>query len=280
MKKTVNSMALAVAMLFVFITACKDKDQKLNPIGGQNCAHYISFDVETISSISPDESEGITDYNQLDVAEQLMLPPTAVKCNVESCIYADGSFEGSVQMLPNSGFYEYPERTVGVGVNAEPLFHRAEIDRYGSITYYDENNQVITTGFTDEETSALFAMLLNMTRVTDTLSKANFDLVLQAFANAGYAIDSLPDQNLISIDQKLPNGFSRVFFDRQRYALVGQEDYDEAGNLLQGYRLFLSGGFNDFKVVGHEFRTSFQSPFSDVKMNIYRRSIITNFVMQ
>ena len=282
MKKLGNLMVFTMAVLFVFMSACKDDDKTPGPqkIDGLNCARYVSFDVETISSISPDDSEGITNYNQLDVAEQLMLTPTSVKCNVESCIYPDGTFEGSVQLLPNSGIYEYSENTAGVGVNTKPLFHRAEISRDGSITYFDENGGVVGSGFTDAETIALYSMMLNMSRVTDTLSKANFELVLQAFANAGYAVDSLPDQNLISIDQNLQEGFSRVFFDTHRYAMVGQEDYDETGNFLQGYRLFLSGGFNDFKVVGHEFRTSFQSPFSNVKMNIYRRSLITNFVMQ
>ena len=279
MKTLLIVTALIMAIGLSALLASCNKDDDHNP-NAENCARYVSFEVETISNVSPDPSEGITDLSQLDVAEQLMLTPTSVKCSVETCVFKDGTFEGTVQVLPSSGFYDYPTHTAGVGIGEKPLFNRAEIDRTGSISYFDENDSLLSTGFSSFEQSALLAMLLNLNRMTDTLTGENFQLVLQAFSGAGYTVDSLPQENIITVGQPVGGGFSRLLWDKDRRALVGQEDYDDNGNLMQAYRIYLAGGFGDIKVVGHEFRTSFQSPFSDVKMNIFRRSFITNFVMQ
>lgn len=283
MKLRVLCSGLSIC-LFLFtlgLFSCKDDDKGLfhGKVKIGNCERYVSFEAEVISSVSPDESAGITNYAELDPAEQLMLLPVARKCKVVSCIHSDGTFEGYVELMRTSGVYEYAENVVGIGLNEKPLFHRAEFFRDGTITYYDEQGESINTGFTDPEVNALLQTMLHMQQAADTLRTAHFNEVLQALSEAGFGIDSLAGQHVITIDHPLQDGFSRLFFDTHRYAVVGQEDYDEAGNLLQGYRLFLSGGFNDFKVVGHEFRTSFQSPFTGVKMNIYRRTLITNFIM-
>ncbi len=245
-----------------------------------DCARYLSFVVEKVSNVSPDESEGITHYSQLDVAEQLMLPPTARRCSVETCIYPDGTFESTVQMLPASGLYTYPDYMAGVGVHDKPLFHRAVFDRTGKVIYYDASGKEINTNYVEPETIVLQFLLVSLSKVTKPLSQDELQQVWAAFANAGYPVDSLPGQDLVTVDQPLDDGFSRVYFDTKRYLLVGQEDYDASGELRQGYRLYVSGEIDDFKVVGHEFRTSFISPFSNIKMNIFRRSRITNFVME
>lgn len=281
-----NRKPFQIILLVIFtvlLYSCDDDkiiDNKGNPpdtLITNDCFKSIAFDVETVTHIRPLESEGIENYDELERPEILMLPPNVVKCHIESCINADGTTEGFVQMLTPTIDIQYPERAAGTGIGQKKLFDRAEFTSDGTVTYFNEMGEVVNSGVLAADVLA-YTTLIEQVSEFESITAEQMDLVIQAFIDEGYEVETEEGSDLAYLKQPLGSGYSKVVLDKRKYAVRGQEDYDASDNLLTSYYLYMKGEPDNITITGHEFKTTFESPFSNVKMSIARRSIISNYV--
>ena len=274
---------MSLLIMAVFLYSCDDDkiiDGKGNPPDSlitNDCFMSVAFDVETITHIRPLASEGVENYDELARPEQVMLPPSIVKCHIESCINEDGTTEGFIQMLPANIDAQYPERAAGTGIGQKKLFDRAEFTSDGSVTYFNEAGEVVNSGFLAADVVA-YQALIDQVSEFETITEEQMDLVIQAFIDEGFEVETEEGSDLAYLKQPLSDGYSKVILDKRNYAVRGQENYDANGNLSTSYNLYMKGEPDNLTITGHQFKTFFESPFSNVKMSITRRSIITNYV--
>ena len=265
---------MIILLISICISCSKDSQQDVDVKSisrSDDCELFISYDVERVTTVVPAADNTVT---ELHSADQIMLPDL-VHCNVSTCVFPDGTVEGSIQALPMNQDYIYPEGVIGSP--DKPTFHAARINN-GSVTFYNENNEVIDDGILENMSGIQVEQLTSLENL-QPISPENMTILIDKMVAKGYQVTRQEgSEHIFHLVHTLQDGSAaKATFDMEKLVLVGLESYDTAGKLVTRRRNIFEGTAGNVVPKSILFETFYVSPFSQAKMSIREHSRISNF---
>ncbi len=215
------------------------------------------------------------DSSLLTLSERTLLLPEIKEAYIEFELDTFGNFAGEIDMLHTAALY--PKNVIGRRVTPEHLkVARMEFSQTG-ITYFNGQDDIIQADPFCQNLANYYEQLSNHLSQEVLLSPEDFDLVMEAWEDAGFQIvDNGEDYSSIKFD--LPNGnYSYVLLDRNLQSIVGTAHYMSNGNLISKSVSYIQPETeHSSKKINSLYATPFKTPFSEVEMEIVIQSEITN----
>lgn len=279
--KMFSLKALAMPLLILTLYGCSNNSLTESVQPGrdamtrslQNCALSISAQVETTTWVEPLDP---TDTDLLERQDEVLSLPKTVKCHFESCIESNGHRKEVIQMLPPEYPITYPDDAAGG--SSVKAFDRAEVDG-NSVTFYDESGDVIHSDVTEGEVE-FYTSIIDGLSEFQALTPEGMDMLIDVLVEKGFQIQEPEGGNIFFLTHTYEDGSSsKVILDKNYQTIRGQENYDNSGELESSHYFKMEGPADQPIITGHSYTTTFESPFSEVKLAIRRHSIISNFTL-
>ncbi|TVR87632.1 MAG: hypothetical protein EA411_07135 [Saprospirales bacterium] len=274
MKKPI--LVLLCFWIFMCFWSCsKDIDESPDGIISllpTNNGVSLSYNVKTIKYtrlVNPQDSSILTN------SEKTLLVPEIRKANVVFEMDTLGNFAGEIIMLPTEPIY--PKNVIGRRVTPENLkVARKEFSSSG-INYYNSQDNIISAEPFCQRLANYYVHLSNNLSEEVLLSPQDFDLVMDAWKDAGFhVVDNGPDYSSIKFDLQGGN-YSYVLIDRNQQSIVGTAHYKNDGSLISKSTSYIQPETEQNpKKINSFYVTPFKTPFSEVEMEIVIQSELNN----
>ena len=275
--------------LFILLLSCascsKDvkmempETEKQGPIAQNDCRIALSYEITTYTyaqAYHPGEQEELT------MGEQTLRLPKIEGCTVEACILEDGQMIAEAYALQPENAPEYPPGTIGPLTFPEERKMEKMVFGPGWITSYDAQGDAIAQSFTDGTNLAFYQNIIEgLGEQATVLSAEQISATLEGFVEAGFEVRPTENERVALLRHTYEDGsYSELIIDKELQLIRGQANFDDGGELQTKSYFSFAGEAGNPVITGHTFVTYMDSPFSQKKMAIIKRSIIENFNLE
>ncbi|MCB0561578.1 MAG: hypothetical protein H6573_11265 [Lewinellaceae bacterium] len=278
------SMAWLLFILLYLIACSKDRDglpemEKQGPIAQNDCRIALSYEITTYTyaqAYHPEEQEALT------LGEQTLRLPRVESCTVEACILEDGQMVAEAHAAQPESAPEYPPGTIGPLAFPEESAMDKMVFSQGTITSYNAQGEPLAQSFSDGTNLALFQNIIEgLGDQATLLTTEQMSGVLESFVEAGFEVRPTENERIALLRHTFEDGsFSELVIDKELQLIRGQANFDVDGILQTKSYFSFTGEARKPVITGHTFVTYMDSPLSDKKMAIIKRSTIKNFNLE
>ncbi len=264
-------------IFILFISSCKKdrnevSEDKFSLIDSENGVALL-YDIKSSQFTRLSNPQ---DSNLLTMSEKTLLLPEISESIVQFELGADGEFAGEIEMIPRTSVY--PTNVIGRKVTPEEFAVAKMSFTNTSVAYYNKNNELFQADGFCQRLSNYYIQLSNQLTEKVFISPEAFDMIMAAWADAGYEVTENGDYSSIKFD--LPNGnYTYVLVDIEKQSIVGTSHYKNDGSLISKSVSYLQDdATNNSSRINSLYVTPFKAPFSEVDMEIVIQSEISNII--